>query len=56
MNVENFSYIPDMDGKVAEVTGYKMNHHDIVFSGLCPECQKLAAEEPEGEVLGNDEN
>ena len=56
MNVENFSYIPDMDGKVADVTGYKMNHHDIVFSGLCPECQKLAADDPEGEVLGNDEN
>lgn len=59
MNVENFDYIPDMDEKVAAVTGYQMNHHDIVFSGICPECQKHAhehaAEEGE-EILGDDKN
>lgn len=54
MNVENFDYIPDMDAKVASVTGYKMNHRDIVFSGLCPECQKL--EQENGELLGDDQN
>lgn len=56
-NVENFDYIPDMDAKVAAVTGYKMNHHDIVFSGICPECQKLEQERGENEnVLGEDKN
>ena len=54
MNVENFDYIPNMDEKVASVTGYKMNHHDIVFSGVCPNCQKIAEEH--GDVLGDDEN
>lgn len=55
VNVENFEYIPDMDGKVAAVTGYIMNHHDIVFSGVCPECQKSLNEEERAE-LGNDMN
>ena len=57
MNVENFDYIPDMDEKVAAVTGYKMNQHDIVFSGVCPECQKLEHVHTESEnVLGEDKN
>lgn len=43
-NVDNFDYFQDLDDKVAAVTGYKMEHHDIVFNGLCPECQKLEAE------------
>ncbi len=42
MNVENFPYFNDLDEKVAKVTGYKMEHHDIVFSGLCPDCAKTA--------------
>ncbi|MFR4383767.1 MAG: Fur family transcriptional regulator [Phascolarctobacterium sp.] len=57
MNVDNFDYIPDIDEKVAAVTGYKMNHHDIVFSGICPDCQKKA--EVEGvkeDELGDDKN
>ena len=41
MNVEDLDYFQDLDQKVAAVTHYKMEHHDIVFSGLCPECQKL---------------
>lgn len=45
MNVENFDYFHDLDQKVAAVTDYQMEHHDIVFSGLCPECQKLKAAE-----------
>ena len=55
MNVENFEYIPDLEEKVAALTGYKMDHHDIVFSGICPDCQKLSAKHA-GEVLGNDTN
>lgn len=57
MNVDNFDYIPDIDEKVAAVTDYKMNHHDIVFSGICPDCQKKA--EVEGvkeDELGDDKN
>ena len=55
VNVENFEYIPDLEEKVATLTGYKMDHHDIVFSGVCPECQKVAVEH-NGELLGNDMN
>lgn len=55
MNVENFDYIQGMDEKVAGVTGYKMNHHDIVFSGLCEDCQGMD-DEDKGEVLGDDQN
>lgn len=55
MNVEHFDYIPDLEDKVAALTGYKMDHHDIVFSGVCPECQKIAVEQT-GELLGNDMN
>ncbi len=56
-NVENFAYIPDMDAKVAAVTGYQMNHHDIVFSGICPDCQKKEHFNAEGDdVLGDDRN
>ena len=40
MNVENFDYFHDLDDKLATATVFKMEHHDIVFSGLCPECQK----------------
>ena len=40
MNVENLDYFHDLDDKLATATGFKMEHHDIVFSGLCPECQK----------------
>ena len=30
---------------IAAVTGFKMQSHDIVFNGLCPDCQKLEAKE-----------
>ena len=40
MNVETFDYFHDLYAKLATATGFKMEHHDIVFSGLCPECQK----------------
>ena len=40
MNVENFDYFHDLDDTLATATGFTMEHHDIVFSGLCPECQK----------------
>ncbi len=55
MNVENIDYIQGLDEKVAAATHYKMNHHDIVFSGLCPDCAK-AAEEEEAQLLGDDAN
>ena len=45
INVENFDYFHDLDDKLANATGFKMEHHGIVFSGLCPECQKHKAAE-----------
>ena len=45
MNVEDMDYIEKKKKKVGEVTGFKMEDHDIVFNGVCPECQKLEAKE-----------
>lgn len=33
-------YFDDLDERIAQVTGFKMESHDIVFNGSCPECQK----------------
>ena len=35
----------NLNSLVAAVTGFKMQSHDIVFNGLCPDCQKLEAKE-----------
>lgn len=40
MNVENFDYFADLDDRAAALTGYKMQNHDIVFNGICPDCQQ----------------
>ena len=32
MNVEDMDYIEGLDEKVGEVTGFKMEDHDIVFN------------------------
>lgn len=42
-NVQDVSYFPDLDEKIAGVTNYRMDRHQIVFSGVCPECQKSGA-------------
>jgi hypothetical protein len=44
INVEGLEYDQHLDDKIAQLTGFKMENHDIVFSGVCPECQiKMAA-------------
>jgi Fe2+ or Zn2+ uptake regulation protein len=45
INVKGLDYDQNLDDKIAQLTGFRMENHDIVFSGLCPECQiKEAAE------------
>ena len=44
VNVEDMDY-EGLDEKGGEVTGFKMEDHDIVFNGVCPGCQKLEAKE-----------
>lgn len=39
LNVDDLEYFQDLDDKIAQLTGFKMESHDIVFAGLCPECQ-----------------
>ena len=57
INVQNKQKNPQNQQNKPPQTGYKMNHHDIVFSGICPECQKEMAERPVSEeVLGDDQN
>ncbi|MEG0798179.1 MAG: transcriptional repressor [Acidaminococcaceae bacterium] len=41
----NMEYLKDLDAKIAKASGYLMESHDIVFNGLCKECQKMAEQE-----------
>ena len=36
-------YIKDLDGKISQSTGYQIENRGIVFSGICPKCQKVLA-------------
>lgn len=60
MNVEDLAYFQELDDKIAQLTGFKMENHNIVFQGICPECQikkleeeKAAAEEAEAAKKAN---
>ncbi len=39
-------YLAGLDGEVAEESGYAMESHDIVFRGICPNCQHSKAVTP----------
>lgn len=41
MNVENMDYMEDLDEKVAAVTGFKMQSHDIVLMDCAPIARSL---------------
>jgi len=45
MNVNDLDYFQGLDDKIAQLTGFKMENHDIVFEGICPECQLELQEE-----------
>ena len=34
-------YLEDIDLKIANSTKYEMDNHDIVFRGICPQCQEM---------------
>ena len=34
------TYREDIDTRVAEETGFHVQHHLVVFEGLCPECSR----------------
>lgn len=38
-------YDPVLDQKIEKATGYVVNRHRTVFEGVCPECQKMNADE-----------
>lgn len=50
INVQGLDYNQNLDDKIAQLTGFRMENHDIVFSGLCPECQIKAAAEKDLEA------
>ena len=50
MNVNDLDYFEGLDDKIAQLTGFKMENHDIVFEGVCPECQLTLHEEAEQEA------
>ena len=50
MNVDDLDYFQDLDDKIAQMTGYRMENHNIVFQGVCPECQIEELEAKKREV------
>ena len=50
MNVDDLDYFQDLDDKIAQMTGYRMENHNIVFQGICPECQIEELEAKKREV------
>jgi Fe2+ or Zn2+ uptake regulation protein len=32
-------YISDIDVKIAKITGFELESHDIIFKGICPKCK-----------------
>src|SRR5659263_154499 len=32
-------YISDIDIKIADITGFELEGHDIIFKGICPKCK-----------------
>lgn len=36
----DLGYMDDLDNKVSKSTDFKIESHDIVFKGLCPNCAK----------------
>ena len=45
MNVDDLDYFQDLDDKI-----YRMENHNIVFQGVCPECQIEELEAKKREV------
>ncbi len=45
INVDDMEYFQGLDDKIAQLTGFKMQNHSIVFEGICPECQIKAIED-----------
>lgn len=33
-------YIQGLENKISDTEGFKLTGHDIIFKGICPECQK----------------
>ena len=46
----DLDYFQDLDDKIAQMTGYRMENHNIVFQGICPECQIEELEAKKREV------
>ena len=50
MNVDDLAYFQDLDDKIAQLTGFRMDNHNLVFQGLCPAGQSKEAEEKAAEA------
>ena len=50
MSVDDLEYFQDLDDKIAQLTGFRMENHNIVFQGVCPECQIEELEAKKKEV------
>ena len=34
----DMDYIPDLEGKIKDAHGFQFTGHNIIFTGICPEC------------------
>ncbi len=37
----DYPYLRSLNGEVERDTGYQLDKHDIVFTGICPKCMSL---------------
>ena len=38
----DMEYITGLEGKIRDAHGFEFSGHDLMFRGICPECQKQA--------------
>ena len=50
MSVDDLDYLQELEDKIAQLTGYRMENHNMVFQGICPECQIEELEAKKKEV------
>ena len=44
----DMDYMPDLERSIRDAHGFMFSGHDIMFKGVCPDCQKK-----EAQTLGN---
>ncbi len=44
-------YMEDLESRIKDMHGFEITSHDIIFSGICPECRSASSPDPEEEEM-----